>query len=88
MDLQLTDKVAIVTGSSRGLGLASAIALASEGCFVCICARGAERLREAAEDVSRASNTTRRVLAVQADVATADGVALVVERTAHTFGGQ
>jgi 3-oxoacyl-[acyl-carrier protein] reductase len=87
MDLHLTDKVAIVTGSSRGLGLASAIALASEGCLVCICARGGERLREAAEEISRASNTTRRVLAVQADVSTAEGVALVVERTVHTFGG-
>ena len=36
----LTDKVAIVTGSSRGLGLASARALVAEGCRVCICARG------------------------------------------------
>ena len=42
MDLQLTDKVAIVTGSSRGLGRASALALAAEGCRVTLCARGAE----------------------------------------------
>jgi 3-oxoacyl-[acyl-carrier protein] reductase len=34
MDLQLEDSVAIVTGSSRGLGLASAKALAAEGCRV------------------------------------------------------
>ena len=39
MDLQLTGKSAIVTGSSRGLGLASARALAAEGCRVCMCAQ-------------------------------------------------
>ena len=44
MDLQLTDKTALVTGSSRGLGFASARALLDEGCSVAICARGRERL--------------------------------------------
>ena len=48
MDLSLGDKVAIITGSSRGLGLASARALVAEGCRVCICARGSETLAEAA----------------------------------------
>ena len=43
MDLGLHDKVAIVTGSSRGLGLASARALVAEGCHVCISARGERR---------------------------------------------
>ena len=51
MDLGLTDKIAIVTGSSRGLGLASARALVAEGCRVCLCARGEERLAEAAVEV-------------------------------------
>jgi 3-oxoacyl-[acyl-carrier protein] reductase len=36
MDLGLTDKVALVTGSSRGLGLASARALVAENCRVCL----------------------------------------------------
>ena len=40
MDLELANKVAIITGSSRGLGLASARALLEEGCHVVICARG------------------------------------------------
>ena len=44
MDLQLTGKVALVTGSSRGLGLASARSLAREGCRVMLCARGRARL--------------------------------------------
>ena len=51
MDLALTDKVAIVTGSSRGIGLASAAALLREGCRVTICARGEARLMEAAAEL-------------------------------------
>jgi 3-oxoacyl-[acyl-carrier protein] reductase len=51
MDLELTGKIAIVTGSSRGLGLASAAALVREGCRVTICARGEPRLTEAAAEL-------------------------------------
>ena len=51
MDLGLTDKIAIVTGSSRGLGLASAAALVQEGCRVTICARGEARLADAAAEL-------------------------------------
>lgn len=86
MDLTLTDKVAIVTGSSRGLGLASARALVAEGCRVCICARGAERLAEAAIEVDAAAKRPNMVLAVQADVSTSAGVDLVIARTIETFG--
>lgn len=87
MDLGLTDKVAIVTGSSRGLGLASARALVAEGCRVCICARGAERLAEAAVEVEAAARRPRMVTTVQADVSTSAGVELVIARTIETFGG-
>ena len=86
MDLQLTDRIALVTGSSRGLGLASARALVDEGCKVAICARGAERLEEVAEALRRDSGADR-VLAVPADLSTADGVATVVGRTVERFGG-
>lgn len=87
MDLNLTDKVAIVTGSSRGLGLASARSLVAEGCRVCICARGAEGLAEAALEVEASARRPNMVAAVQADVSTAAGVALVIERTVEAFGG-
>ena len=86
MDLGLTDKVAIVTGSSRGLGLARARALVAEGCRVCICARGAERLAEAAIEVEAAARRPNMVIAVQADVSTPAGVDLVIARTIETFG--
>src|SRR4029453_16593769 len=44
MDLGLAGKVAIVTGSSRGIGRAIALSLAGEGCQVVLCARGAAEL--------------------------------------------
>jgi 3-oxoacyl-[acyl-carrier protein] reductase len=87
VDLGLTDKVAVVTGSSRGLGLASARALVAEGCRVCVCARGGERLAEAALEVEAAARRPNMVIAVQADVSTPAGVELVIERTVEGFGG-
>ena len=88
MDLELTDKVAVITGSSRGLGLASATALALEGCRVVLCARGAERLEDAAAGIrARRCRDPERVFAVQADVTTADGVAAVIGGAAAHFGG-
>jgi 3-oxoacyl-[acyl-carrier protein] reductase len=87
MDLQLTDQVAIVTGSSRGLGLASARTLAAEGCRVCLCARGAEALASAAREVEALAGGPDRVLAVPADISTPAGVEAVVDRAVEAFGG-
>jgi 3-oxoacyl-[acyl-carrier protein] reductase len=87
MDLHLTDKVAVITGSSKGLGLASARALAGEGCRVCLCARGTEQLAEARRHVEVVAGRADAVLAIEADVATEAGVAAVIDRTVETFGG-
>ena len=87
MDLQLTDKIAIVTGSSRGLGLASARSLVAEGCRVCICARGSEQLAAAAVEVEASARRPNMIMTVQADVSTTDGITLVVEQTVEKFGG-
>ena len=87
MDLELTGKVAIVTGSSRGLGLASATALVQEGCRVTICARGEARLDQAAGELRRLAADDSRVLPVAADLASVDGVGAVMARTVETFGG-
>jgi 3-oxoacyl-[acyl-carrier protein] reductase len=90
VDLQLTDKVAIVTGSSRGLGLAIAAALVSEGCRVTVCARDEGRLAEAAAELGRiggAHGESGRVLAVAADLSTPEGVERVVSRTVDACGG-
>jgi 3-oxoacyl-[acyl-carrier protein] reductase len=87
MDLQLTDKVAIVTGSSRGLGLASARSLIAEGCRVCICARGPEQLAAAALEVEAVARRPNMIITVQADVSTGEGIATVIDRTVERFGG-
>ena len=87
MDLGLTDKVAIVTGSSRGLGLASARALAAEGCRVTLCGRTEATLHAAAGDVARVAGSDDRVLTVSADLTQADGVQRVIDRTVERFGG-
>jgi 3-oxoacyl-[acyl-carrier protein] reductase len=89
MDLGLEDKIAVVTGSSKGLGLASARALVEEGCRVTICARGEAALVEAAAElkVVAGRDGPARILAVSADLATAEGVETVLARTVETFGG-
>ena len=87
MDLVLSDKIAIVTGSSQGLGLASARALVAEGCRVCLCARGAERLMKVTAELQAQAGNSENVLAVQADLSTAAGIETVLDRTAQTFGG-
>lgn len=87
MDLGLTDKIAVVTGSSRGLGLASARALVAEGCRVCICARGAETLAEAALEVEAAAKRPNMITTAQADVSTQAGVELVISHAVEAFGG-
>jgi 3-oxoacyl-[acyl-carrier protein] reductase len=87
MDLGLAGKVAIITGSSRGLGLASARSLVAEGCHVCLSARGAEALSDAARDLASASTAGADVLAVAADLGTEAGVRAVVDATIARFGG-
>src|SRR5947207_3191100 len=83
MDLGLGDKVAIVTGSSRGLGRAIALELAREGCRISLCARGREALEATLAEVR---STRVDALALAEDVTTAAGITAVVERTLATLG--
>jgi 3-oxoacyl-[acyl-carrier protein] reductase len=86
MDLGLSGKAAIVTGSSRGLGLASARAFVQEGCRVCITARGREGLDQAAAEL-RSAASSDAVLAVEADLSTAEGAERTVDAAVKAFGG-
>jgi 3-oxoacyl-[acyl-carrier protein] reductase len=88
MDLQLSGKVAIVTGSSKGLGLASARALVQEGARVVICARGGDALRTAADQLTKDAGPGRSgaVVAIEADVSTLAGAEAVMSRTIKAFG--
>src|ERR1041385_3751567 len=57
MDLQLKDKRAFVAGSSRGLGFATALTLAREGCKVVVNSRKAENAKVAAENITKETGT-------------------------------
>lgn len=83
MDLRLTDKVAIVTGSSRGIGKAIAVGLGAEGCRVTICARDASVLEQTAAELRQSG---AKVLAVTADLTRPEGIARVVEEAVRAFG--
>src|SRR5215467_7864023 len=85
MDLGLDGKVALVAASSKGLGKASALALANEGARVTICARTQADLDAAADEIR--TQTKADVLAVATDVSTADGIQRVVAATVERFGG-
>ena len=77
MDFGIRGRVALVAASSRGLGRATAEALAAEGADLVLCARGADALRETAEHIRRAAGV--RVVDVAADVADPADVARVVQ---------
>jgi 3-oxoacyl-[acyl-carrier protein] reductase len=83
MDLNLSGKIALVTGGSKGIGGAIALELAREGADVAICAREAGPLDEAARHIAALG---RQVLAVPANLASADGVRSVVDGVLATFG--
>jgi NAD(P)-dependent dehydrogenase (short-subunit alcohol dehydrogenase family) len=79
----LKGKVAIVTGSSRGIGRAIAEALAGAGAAVTVSGRNRERTEEVAETIISAGGTS---LSVRADVSKSAEVERLVERTVERFG--
>ncbi|MFQ5632043.1 MAG: SDR family NAD(P)-dependent oxidoreductase [bacterium] len=83
MDLGLRNKVALVTGASRGIGKGIARGLAAEGCKLAICARNEAPLQEAAEEL-RKHNV--EVLAVQADITQADAAIQITRKAIERFG--
>lgn len=81
MDLRLQGKTAIVTGASRGLGRAIAGGLAAEGCRLVICARGAEGLKTAADELrATGAEVEARVLDVTEPAAADELVAAAESR--------
>lgn len=83
MDLGLKDKVAVVTGASRGLGQAIALGLAQEGCRLVVCARGADALQEAAEGFVAAG---AEVLALPLDITEKDAGSRLIDAAMERFG--
>ena len=84
MDLELTGKVAIITGGSDGIGKATALSLAGEGARVAICARSPEPLVKAADDIHR--STGAQVIPIPADVRDRSQVEAMVKRVVEELG--
>jgi 3-oxoacyl-[acyl-carrier protein] reductase len=84
MDLGLAGKVAIVTGSSDGIGYAVAQSLVREGARVAICARREAKLLQARDRI--ANETDGELLAVQCDVRNLADVQRLVRETLQRFG--
>jgi 3-oxoacyl-[acyl-carrier protein] reductase len=83
MDLGLAGKKAIVSGASRGIGLAIARLLAEEGASLALCARGAEKLDKVAEELSATTKVHHQAL----DVADHDALRAFVDSSAEALGG-
>jgi len=84
MDLSLDDKVALVTGGSKGIGYGCADALAAEGCSLSICARHRNELENAAAELEETHGTT--VAPIVADLTDADDIDRLVDQTHDTVG--
>jgi NAD(P)-dependent dehydrogenase (short-subunit alcohol dehydrogenase family) len=84
MDLELTGKVAIVTGGSRGIGKAIALELAREGVDVAICGRQRETLEAVTRDLARLAD--RRIVPVPADTTDGASVQRLVDTVVSTLG--
>jgi 3-oxoacyl-[acyl-carrier protein] reductase len=85
MDLQLRNKRALVTGSSRGLGYAIAQILAREGCRVAINGRNTQTISEAAKNLVK--ETEADIIPLTGDVCQPEVPNLLVEQTIKSFGG-
>ena len=85
MELGLKGKVALVTASSKGIGLGTAKVLAGEGMKVAISSRDATALKKASDQIAAA--TGQEVLAVTADMTVREDLERLVETTSKKLGG-
>jgi 3-oxoacyl-[acyl-carrier protein] reductase len=85
MDLQLTNKVMLIAGASKGLGYAVAHALSAEGATVSISSRDQASITSAAERIER--ETGSKVFAMPVDVRSSEAIEKWIAAAADRFGG-
>lgn len=85
MQIQLINRTALISGGSKGLGLAAAVRLAESGADVAILARRAQVLEEARRAI-QARAPQRKVVAVSCDLASPEGVAEGYARARQALG--
>ena len=83
MNIQVRDKVVLITGASRGIGRSTALAFAREGASLVLAARSTEALSKVEKEIGALGSP---VLAVQTDVTSHDDVMAVVDATVKRFG--
>jgi 3-oxoacyl-[acyl-carrier protein] reductase len=84
MDLGLDDKVALITGGSKGIGRATAMRMLNEGAQVLICGRSRDALDDAVRESRKIAGA--RIAAVQADLTNPDDISLVAKTCLGEFG--
>jgi 3-oxoacyl-[acyl-carrier protein] reductase len=86
MNLELTDKVVFVAGSSRGIGRAIAVALLAEGARVVLTGRDAAALETAREQISADTGAADKVLAIAGDFTDRSVIEAAFAQTIQVFG--
>ncbi|HGE71200.1 TPA: SDR family NAD(P)-dependent oxidoreductase, partial [Candidatus Poribacteria bacterium] len=84
MDFGLKEKIAIIGGSSKGLGKACAMSLSREGVNVVICARNQSELEQTAKEIR--DKFKNKVLAIPADLSSYEDIRKLVDETIKEFG--
>jgi 3-oxoacyl-[acyl-carrier protein] reductase len=85
MEFGIEDKYALITGGSHGIGLATAKALAAEGCHIAICSRNRDRLDAAAKELSSIGKH-KNIISLECNVLSSKSIPPVIDHLFDNWG--